>query len=202
MRILKINRLRKIKTIMYFSKEPGYTLLELIVAIQLSMIVISLVYVSYLLSEKLYTKWQDKIQTEELLSTLSMEFSKKLNQITALNYVSPDSISADSQNGLFSLGLVNGIKLNGKTINLNNFLLKSGKIDYYGNSSNQPISLPLRRPMFADHIKAIGIHLELSRKEKRYSLEIFSRIIKRKNGIRKRSLSSRATGEIPVIFKY
>ena len=64
---------KKLKSALTDSK--GYTIIELLIAIQLAFLVISLVYVSYLFAIRLLNQWQERTDLEIKMASMSQVLS-------------------------------------------------------------------------------------------------------------------------------
>ncbi|MGH1364883.1 MAG: PilW family protein [Calditrichia bacterium] len=71
-------------------KDAGFTVIELIIAVQLTLLVIGMAYTSFLFAQKIYLRWQSKTNAEQQLNLIHQQYSVRLNKLTHIH-------SAESQ---------------------------------------------------------------------------------------------------------
>jgi type II secretory pathway component PulJ len=113
------------------NNQHGFTTFELIVAIQLSLLVIGLIYVSLIFATKLANKWQDKVYMENNLSLVSITLSKSLDEVETMYVVETNEFIGLKQNGdSLHIYLGDYVFLNGEMMGDSTLRLTSGRISY------------------------------------------------------------------------
>jgi len=121
---------RKIKK--FFWKNSGYTTIELLIAMQLTFMVIGLAYSSYLFSRNLVRKWQDKIGVEAQLAVLSKTLSEHFWQIRQILQADATHLLALEISGDSLQLLLNGqLYMNDNSLVIFPLKLKEGKLCYF-----------------------------------------------------------------------
>jgi len=169
------------------SNQQGFTTFELIVAIQLSLLVIGLIYISFIFAAKLANKWQDKVYVENNLSLLSLTLSKSLDVVETIYVAETNELRGSKQNGdSLHIYLSDYVFLSGEVMGDPTFHLKSGRISYLLPSEDDPSGLITASSVGGlqlDAIRIIHLQLLLERDKKQYPLEVVSRPLKLKRSI-------------------
>jgi hypothetical protein len=168
----------------YSFKQTGYTVMELIVAIQLTLIVLSLVYVSYLLSSNLLNRWRDKVEIESHIGTVSRLISKNINEITKIISANSTELVALKKNGeQIHISIAGHFYINQKEIELGEMEFQWGRIDYYIRPSkdvDKLTMLDLVNPEELELIEAVKIELMYNKSNKKYPITVTSRLLLKK----------------------
>lgn len=69
--------------------ENGFTVLELIIAVQLTLLVIGMAYSSFLFAQRLYIKWQQKTAAEQQYKLANEMVSVRLSQLSRITNAKP-----------------------------------------------------------------------------------------------------------------
>jgi hypothetical protein len=110
---------------MMVNSDSGYTLIEVIIAIQIAMIIISFTYSIYLFGFRFISRWEDKTNliSQELL--LRTAITKKIGNSKRITEISPSSITTLNSNHKTSILLwsedsvyYNDIPLNKNTMRI------------------------------------------------------------------------------------
>ena len=161
--------------------ERGFTTVELLVAVQLSLIVISLAYLVYLLSLQLTSKWQEKIWMENQLSAMSLTLSKSLDRICEVSVATDTELLARKTNGeSFHLTLDRHIRINTEFLGDSTLSLQKGAIQYWlaiPGSPNRSVAVSRVENDQIKHIRAVQLDLIITYKQRDYPLEIFHRLV-------------------------
>ncbi len=162
--------------------EGGYTIIEVLVAIQLTFIVISFIYVSYLFTTKLINKWQEKVETEEYLTMVSNVLSRQLMDITQIyqanrHYVAAKTVEKDT----LELSIAHGLRLNGLNLGNDKFEIKEGEIIYYSKVGLQIYKQENLGAGDLKDIKGVEIRLTVIRNKKEHTIHILERLLKLRN---------------------
>lgn len=182
-------RLQKKKNL--FFNQSGFTTIELIIAIQLSIIITSLVYVSYLFVTNLLEKWQSKIQIENQLNMISTSITKNVAGISQIISASNKIMIAIKSNGdTVKYNLSSEFTLNNKILNSGILKFDQGDISYFFHQTEAKGNVQKRawvNPKERDLITGIQFSLRLNYKKKSYPLTILTRPLKLRRGIIKNS---------------
>ncbi len=180
-----INHLKVIvllRRLSFLKDQRGFTAFELIIAIQLSLVVIGLGYVSYLFSVKLVNKWQKKIVVENSLSQISTTLTKSLDQLRVIHQAGPEELSGLQLNGdTLQVNLQDHVYLNGETVGDETLLLISAEFEYLLNSNEggKPhIKMSKLMGSNLNKIRAVKCFLTLKNSGQSCEVEILSRLIK------------------------
>jgi type II secretory pathway component PulJ len=169
------------------SKNDGYTVIELIVAIQLSLIVIGLVYVSYLFLSNMLGRWQDKIQRESLLASISQNISKDLSEAVRILEADPQKMVFIKTGGdTIGYYLNDNLYINGKPLENKALKFSLGKLDYFTAPSSSSTQLQKRDQVEVqnlDKIQIVETELEFRQGEKSYHIDISERLLKLRRSI-------------------
>jgi hypothetical protein len=169
------------------SNQQGFTTFELIVAIQLSLLVIGLIYVSFIFATKLTNKWQDKVYVENNLSLVSITLSKSLDEVETIYVAETNEFVGLKQNGdSLHIYLSEYVFLNGEIMGDSTLRLTSGRINYLlppADGSSDLITASGVGGLQLDDIRIIQLQLFLERNKKQYPLEVLCRPLKLKRSI-------------------
>jgi hypothetical protein len=111
--------------------ESGYTTLELMIAIQLSLMLTSIIFVSYFFVSILISRWEEKTGIEEQLSEISRILSVKINGIREFNSAGVGHFSATDENeDTLTITLHPELEINGHLFQLKNINFTEGNFRY------------------------------------------------------------------------
>jgi hypothetical protein len=164
--------------------EGGFTTVELIIAIQLSLIVIGLVYVSYLLSIKLVDKWQTKVQVENQLASISKSITVNLTEISQIIYAGENEMMAIKDDGdTINYRLKDTFSFNKQILQDSNLKFEHGEILYYvrpvQSTSNMTVLKNVESGNFT-RIVAVEFSMEFKGGKRSYPLSVYTRLLKLK----------------------
>lgn len=161
-------------------RAAGFTTIELIIAIQLSFFVISLAYIGYLFSTKLFNKWQEKIRFETNLAQVSSALSRSLDQLQAINTGTETGISGTKITGdSLQIRLNEHAWINHRLAGDAAYPLQSGQIEYLFPDPDDPATLTgdVDAPgKNFNIVQAVRIRLKYLKNGRQYSLEILTRL--------------------------
>lgn len=171
----------------HFLNQSGFTTIELIIAIQLSIIIISLVYVSYLFVSNLLEKWQNKIQIENHLNIISASITKNVTGISQIISASNKVMVAIKSNGdTIIYNLSSEFTQNDKILDSGILKFYQGDISYFFHQSEAKGDVQRRGWVHAnerDLITGIQFSLQFHYKKKSYPLTILTRPLKLRSSI-------------------
>ena len=164
----------------FWQQNSGYTTIELLIAMQLTMLIIGLAYSSYLFSRNLFSRWQEKIRIEEQLAVLSKTMSIQLWSIREILEANEDEMRVTKFSGdSLKLRLDNNVYFNRDSLILRPLKIRDGKITYFLRSdrskqiipSGEPINLP-----DLSEITAVQVELSLYHRNQELSFRVFCRL--------------------------
>ena len=168
----------------FLRPENGFTTVELIIAIQLSLIVIGLVYVSYLLSVKLVDKWQTKVQVENQLASISKSITVNLTGISEIISAREDDIMAIKDDGdTINYRLRETFSFNKHILQDSNLKFGHGEILYYVRPVQVTSNITVLKNVESGNltrIVAVEFNMEFKGGKKSYPLSVYSRLLKLK----------------------
>ncbi len=164
-----------------WKSQSGFTAIELLIAIQLSLFVISIGYISYLFSIKLVNKWQEKVVTENSTAQISSTLTKAVDQIQEILIATDKMLLAlDQDQDTVSISLDEGITYNSRNLGEGIFEFKHGRLKYYCYAEN---SFTIKPRLIKTHdpkkIKVIELDLIFERENKEYRCNIMGRLIRK-----------------------
>ncbi len=129
----------QIKIWQLFQPTSGYTLFELIAALQLAFIVIGMIYLAYNQFQQQTDRWQQRIKWEAALSQLSHALTLTLDSAEKVLLANPDKFIAQSEEGdSITIELRDNIYINQhpllKAVGMS---LEKGRFSYYDKNLNQ-----------------------------------------------------------------
>jgi hypothetical protein len=164
--------------------ESGFTTVELIIAIQLSLIVIGLVYVSYLLSVKLVDKWQTKVQVENQLASISKSITVNLTEISEIIYARENEFMAIKDDGdTINYRLRDTFSLNKNILQDSNLKFGHGEILYYVRPVQAASNITVLKNVESGNftrIVAVEFNMEFKGGKRSYPLSVYTRLLKLK----------------------
>lgn len=160
--------------------HSGYTTVELLIAMQLSFLVIGLAYTSYEFSQHFFKKWRQKSQLESHLAVCSKTLSTSLWQINQVIYSDRKNLWATKTTGdTLQINLTEVIYINKNHLHLEPFTLVEGQIEYLVETPENEGFISAQSEFHSGtftHLKAIQITLLLNFQDQEYSLQIVSRV--------------------------
>ncbi len=167
--------------------NSGYTTIELLIAMQLSFLVISLAYTSYEFSQQFFKKWQQKSQLESQVAICSKTLSTSLWQINQVISSDLKNLCAIKTSGdTLRITFTEDIYINKNRLHLEPFTLVEGRIEYLVETPENDRFISARSEFYPDtqaHLKAIQITLLLNFQNQKYSLQIVSRVMNGESAI-------------------
>ena len=165
---------------MKHKSENGFSVIELIIAIQLSLLVAGLAYVAYNFSSQLLRKWEDKVLIESQLHMTSQALSRVITRISDIQVARAGELKAvDAKGNPLSVILGDSMQINGLPIGKGKFQVSAAKIHYLVQTAattdgwQQTSEVDARR---LDAIDAIKFDLIFKHRKREYSLNVFQRI--------------------------
>jgi hypothetical protein len=166
----------------FWWKNSGYTTIELLIAMQLTFMIIGLAYSSYLFSRNLVKKWQDKIAIEAQLAVLSKTLSQHLWQIRQIlqadaSHILALEISGDS----LQLRLDEHLYINEDSLVISPLKLRKGKLIYFlpsgisGEIIQRSGQIDLQE---TSNIAAVQLELYLSYHDREYPFILCCRLLR------------------------
>ncbi len=165
---------------MKIKNDSGFTVIELIIAIQLSLLVVGLAYVSYKFSSQLMQNWEEKVAIEAHLLTVSQSLTRVIAQIDQLQLANEQELRAVNASG-DSLSIIcvdSSLYINDLRVGNNRIKLIKGFIDYYLPAKQVGhYSMPVEQVSLANlkAIDAIKCQLTFQLRDKKHQLAVFSR---------------------------
>lgn len=170
-----------------FLNQSGFTTIELIIAVQLSIIIISLVYVSYLFVTNLLEKWQNKIQIENRLNVISTSITKNVTGISQIISASNKVLIATKSDGdTVIYNLSSEFTQNDKILDSGILKFYQGDIRYFFYQSEAKGNVQRRGWVNVnerDLVTGIQFSLQFHYKKKSYPLTILTRPLKLRRSI-------------------
>lgn len=159
----------------------GYTTIELLIAMQLAFLVISLAYTSYEFSQQFFKKWEQKSQLESHLAVCSKTLSTSLWQINQIISADQKSLLAIKTTGdTLRIQFAEEIYINYHLLTLTPFILRDSRIDYLLETPQDRgfiLSWSNFDPDHFSNLKAIHLTIVLNFQEREYTLRIVSRLL-------------------------
>jgi hypothetical protein len=161
-------------------QNSGYTIIEVLSAMQLTLLIIGLACSGYLFSQTLFNRWQEKIRIEEQLAILSKTISIQLWRTREiLEAKETEMLLIKFSGDSLRLRLDNGVYLNQDSLILRPIKIRAGKFSYFLRSdrsdqirqSDEPLNLS-----DLSKIAAVQVDLSLYRRNQEYPLRVFCRL--------------------------
>lgn len=73
-----------------YSTNSGFSAIELIIAIQLAFIAISIIYAGYLFGNRMMLRWQEKVAMENHIQMVSQTLTQTVDRLREIEAVQPD----------------------------------------------------------------------------------------------------------------
>ena len=178
-----------------WQQNSGYTTIELLIAMQLTLLIIALAYSSYLFSRNLISRWQEKIRIDEQLAVLSKTMSIHLWSIREIQEANESEILVTKFSGdNLRLRLDKAVYINQDSLSIRPLKIRDGKFTYFlrADHSNEIIQSdePINSPDLSE-IAAVQLELSLYRRNQEYPFRVFCRLLRIQP-----VLNSRAVDEI------
>lgn len=171
----------------FIGDKSGFTAIELLIAIQLSFIVISFGYVSYLFSAKLVHKWQEKVLVENSVARVSQTVSRAVDQIHEV-VIARDKylVAITHQHDTLSMSVEEGLVFNSKNLVKGIFQFEHGMFKYFHSTENPYTAQhQLTETRDCEKIDIIELDLVFKRANNTYRYTVRSRLVRKKQHIRK-----------------
>ena len=166
----------------FWHKNSGYTTIELLIAMQLTFMVIGLAYSSYLFSRNVLKKWQQKIRIESELAILSKTLSQRLWQIKQILQANATHILALEVSGdSMQLCLEDHLYINKDSMVISPLKFRRGKLSYFLLSGISGEIIQETGPIDlkdTSSIMAVQLELYLSFQEREYPLILCCRLLR------------------------
>lgn len=165
------------KQIIY--SESGYTVIEILIAMQLSFIAFSIIYLNYSFINNYMHRLENRITAEIVCANLSQNLTKQLTEVReVLRADAHTVVCIKSSDDTLWLQINEQLLLNGKTFYETSQV--EGYFNYFisgGLSGNWS-----RNPTFREmkHIRAIRLRLEITQNGEANRLKTTTRLLKRK----------------------
>lgn len=147
-------------------ESSGYTLFELIVALQMAFIIIGMIYLAYGLFQQQVGKWQAKINREAALSQLSHGLTLTLDPAEKVLLAMPNKIITQSAEGdSITIELKDNIYINQRPLIETDWIsLEKGHFSFYDKNLSENEFFPGQAitPEKFDQIRALTVNLQLS----------------------------------------
>ncbi|RMG25964.1 MAG: hypothetical protein D6732_21760 [Methanobacteriota archaeon] len=170
-----------------FRGSEGFTALELLIAIQLALLVISLAYISYLFSVGLLKRWNTNILTEEHLSVISSILSKSVDELEIIEFANTNELVGRKPNGdSLHIRLSDFVFINGKLLGDSTLHITSSKMEYIlrpSDGASVPRLVTKVSPDALAHLYAIKFDVRFSIGSREYQIEVMARPLKRRPDI-------------------
>ncbi len=164
------------------SSRSGYTIIELLIAIQLSFLVISTSYFSYLFVLRLLDRWQDKIATERQMATVSYLLDKGLPEITRILIAHQDELQAlTAEKDTLHLKMSDSLYYNGKGLQFHPLQFEQGGLRYRVNfreAGSLPFQITEVERENLNRIELIEIHLKFHKNHRSIVFQVTARPLK------------------------
>jgi len=166
----------------FWQHNSGYTTIELLIAMQLTFMIIGLAYSSYLFSRNLIIRWQEKIRIEGQLVVLSKTVSNHLWGIRQILQAKETEILAIKLSGdSLRLRLDEGVYINRDTLTISPLKIRGGKFIYFLRSEWPDDLVQSTESIYPEdltNIAAIRVELSFNRKGKEYPFILFCRLLR------------------------
>ena len=168
---------------MILGNDKGFTVIELLIAIQLSLLVVGLAYVSYKFSSQLLQKWESKIAVETQLHSVSHALTSITTRIDQIKLAGKQQLRAIDANGdTVSVLCRDSLTVNNMSIGNIQFKLSAAEIKYLVESNergSERILLSEVNALSVDAIEAIEFQLSFHHRGQEHHLKVFSRVANR-----------------------
>ncbi len=158
------NPRRKIRGLL--QETSGYTLFELIVALQLAFIIIGMIYLAYGLFQQQMERWQAKINREAAFSQFSHVLTLTFDPAEKILLATPDKFIAQSAEGdSITIELRDNIYINQRPLLEAGWIsLEKGHFSFYDKNLSEKEFFPGQAitPDKFDQIRALTVNLQLS----------------------------------------
>jgi hypothetical protein len=161
------------------NNQSGYTVIEILIAMQLSFITFSIIYLNYTFINYYMVRLESRITDEIEYTNLSHNLTKQLTEIREVLWADPHMVTfLKSSNDTLRLQINGQLLMNGKNVFETSRL--EGNFNYYisiGTRGNWT-----RNPTFREmkYIRAIQLSLEITKNSSKSRLKMTIRLLKRK----------------------
>lgn len=155
------SKYRPANTSQLMQGTSGYTLFELIVALQLGFIIIGMIYLAYNQFQQQTERWQNKINQESTLSQLSYALSLTIDSAEKILLATPDKFIFQPREGdSITIELRDNIYINQRPLlRAVEVSLKKGHFNYYDeNLTNEALFFASKD---YHRIRALAVKLQL-----------------------------------------
>ncbi|MCB0290679.1 MAG: hypothetical protein KDH97_10530 [Calditrichaeota bacterium] len=166
------------------SGDQGFTIVEVLIALQLSLLIVSMAYVAYHFSSRLIGNYERKIAVERELNQLSATISRVLSQVRSVRMLTPQEFSAIRSDGRpLRISLEKQVYLNGERLGSGLLRLGNGTISGIGAERDQFTVIPERSGRLGPLPRAIALKLMFYDGKVLYTLNLTVRLIRQPENI-------------------
>ncbi|MCK5455042.1 MAG: hypothetical protein KAJ16_11795 [Calditrichia bacterium] len=159
--------------------SQGYTLIELIIAMQLAFLVVGLTYSSLLFSQRLLKLWQDKYGSENEIAMISQFCSKILSELHIIQVAEKHVLAGlDQEGNRIRVVLNENFEYNKRNILLQRWEICDGQFSYYLEDPEDHRQLYLKANLTPREIPLlVGLEMKLIlvSNQREISIQIFNR---------------------------
>lgn len=163
----------------WVKNKQGYTLVELMIAIQLTFLIVGFVYYSFLSSQQLLKSWQNRYRTENDIAMISQLCSKLLSELHIIQVAEKHKLSGLNLQGEFmELSLNENFKYNDNEILFQCLKVQKGHFIYtLENPEDRGLLISKQNVTPAEIPFIIGLELKLivESEHRKLTIKIFNR---------------------------
>lgn len=168
----------------WVNNRQGYTLIELIIAIQLTFLIVGLVSYSLQFSQRLLKIWQNSYRTENEIAMITQLCSKLLSELYIIQVGQTHFLSGiDQQGDSITLVLNKNFEYNNREILFQQLKVQQGQINYYiENSENHRFLVTKANLTPAEIPSLVGLELKLivESEQRKFTIQIFNRFTRKR----------------------
>lgn len=164
------------------SGDSGFTIVEVLIALQLSLLIVSMAYTVYRFGSILHHRYERKLAVERELSQVSRSLSRALSRVRTVQKLAPREFRAMGSDGRpLHIRLEEQVFLNGERLGSGLMILHGGSISGLGAEGAVLSPAPPGRSLTA--LRGISLALVFRDGEALYPLNLAVRPVRRSAAI-------------------
>lgn len=162
------------------SGDGGFTIVEVLIALQLSLMIASMTYVAYRFSSRLIGNYERKLAVERELSQVSRSLSRAISQVRSVQKLAPREFSAMRSDGRpLRIRLEEQVFLNGERLGGGLLTLHGGSISGLSAEGGMLPSIPYPNEKSPVGLRGVSLALIFRDGEILYPLNLTIRLVRR-----------------------
>lgn len=161
------------------SGDSGFTLVEVLIALQLTLLIVSMAYTVYHFGSSLRHRYERKLAVERELSQVSHALSHALSQVRTVQKLSPREFRAMGSNGRpLHIRLEEQVYINGEQFGSGLLTLHEGRISVPGTAGDTFPLAPYAPKISRPQRQGISLTLIFRDDEALYPLNLTVRLVR------------------------